>query len=340
MIWKNIEVFNVSEITESEDGNGFTTHRFPSSVEAVLSDQGKRMNVGTTGVELRFKMIGDTVKIHLVADVDEGAVLSAHLYRGSILSGWRDFSQTLFGGEGTVLTVEKAKKDNFLKEVERDGAFPFSSDVVRIVFNGGKIKLIDVEGEVEPPKREDLPRRTYLAYGSSITHGSLSLNLSSSFVSLVGEHFGTDVRNLGLAGSALMEKEVADFIADEGKAGKWDFCTLCMGINCLARSENEIRECVGYMIERVAKANPDKHVFCISPMFSEADMRNSPAPKLWRKIVKEAVKEANSDFVHYVNGLDLIGAPRWLSGDLTHPSPRGVREITKNLIGAMEKYVK
>lgn len=340
MIWKNIEVFNVSEITESEDGNGFITHRFPISVEAALSDAGKRMNVVTTGVELRFKMITDTVKIHLVADVQEGDVLSAHLYHGSIISGWRDFSQTVFGGEGSVLTIEKPTKSKLLKEVERDGSFPFSSDVVRIVFNGGKIKLIDVEGEVEPPKREDLPKSTYLAYGSSITHGSLSLNMSSSFASLVGEHFGADVRNLGLAGSALMEKEVADYIAEEGRVGRWDFCTVCMGINCLSRPENEIKECVDYMIKRISEANPNKHVFCISPMFSEADMRFSPAPALWRNIIEKTVDEVNSAFVHYVNGLDLIGSPRWLSADLTHPSPRGVREIARNLIAEIKKYVK
>ena len=62
MIFQNIDFHNVSELTEKEDG-GYTMHRFPVGVEEELSDQGKNANKVSTGVELRFRMISDNVRL-------------------------------------------------------------------------------------------------------------------------------------------------------------------------------------------------------------------------------------------------------------------------------------
>ena len=113
-----------------------------------------------------------------------------------------------------------------------------------------------------------------------------------------------------------------------------------MDINCLSRPENEIHVSVGYMIARVASFNPDKHVFCIFRMFSDADIRSSSAPDTWRRTIEELLKKKISPFVHYINGLELLGGAHRLSGDLTHPSPRVVREISKNLIKKISNFIR
>ena len=105
MIYKNLEIFNVSELSEGTNG-GMRIHRFPISVENAFGDQGKRMNKNATGVEIRFRMISDTVKLRLSMEGASGA--SAYFYRGSVLSKWQDLSRYISGGEGSELVFEKA----------------------------------------------------------------------------------------------------------------------------------------------------------------------------------------------------------------------------------------
>jgi hypothetical protein len=336
MIYKNMELFNVSELSEGSMG-GMRIHRFPISVEEEFGDQGKRMNRNATGVEIRFRMISDTVKLHLSAEGDGG--IGSTFYRGSVLSKWQDLSRYISGGKGSVLVFEKADRPDLYKEITKSGNFPYSPEIIRLVISGGPLQIVGVEGEIEPPRKEDLPSRTYLAYGSSITHGSSALSVPYMFTTLVGERFNAQVRNLGMAGSALLEHGVADHIAEIGKKGEWDFATLCMGIDCLSRAEADIYESVGYMINTVADANPTKHIFCISPIFSSSDISGSESPKRWRRIIRELVEKRNSPYVHYVDGLSLMNGAWGLSGDFVHPAPVGVRAISKNLISEIEKYI-
>ena len=336
MIYKNMELFNVAELSEGENGE-MKIHRFPSSAEKAFGAQGLKMSRNATGVEIRFKMISDSVKLHLSMEGESGA--GALFYRGSVLSKWQDLSRHVSGGKGSVLTFEKIYSPEIFEEITRSGDYPYSPDVVRRVFGGGPLQIVGVEGEIEPPCKEDLPKKTYLAYGSSITFGSSALSSPYMFTNLVGDHFKMAVRNLGMAGSALVEHEVADFIADIGAKGEWDVATLCMGINCLGRAEEDIYESVGYMIDKVAGANPNKHIFCISPIFCQDDIKGKEAPKKWRRIIGELVEKYNSPYLHYINGLELMDGAWGLSGDFVHPAPIGVRGIAKNLIEIMEKYV-
>ncbi len=57
-----------------------------------------------------------------------------------------------------------------------------------------------MKGKVEPPRSGDLPEKTYLAYGSSITHGSLGLIQPDSYAFRIAQQLGTDYLNLGFAG--------------------------------------------------------------------------------------------------------------------------------------------
>ena len=338
MIYKDILLHNVSEITPV-DGGGFAFHRLPVSVEATMSEQGQRMNRFTTGVELRFKMISDKVKITLRHVGPPTSSAQVYVYHGSVLGGWDEFTKSIPGGTCREIEINKYPRMTMLWEATKAGDYEFSPEIVRLVLPAGTLELCDVEGEFEPPLPEDMPKETYLAYGSSITNGSLALNMPSTFTTVVGEHFRVDVRNLGFASSAKLERAVADEIAAMGERGEWSFATLCMGINVLRIEESDFAERVDYMIRAVAGRNPDKHIFCISPFLCEDDMEGSDIPTTFRRVVKEAVENYGSYMVHYVDGLSLMGTPAGLSGDLTHPSPIGVRMISDGLIRAIREYI-
>ena len=333
MIFQNIDFHNVSELTENGDG-GYTLHRFPAWVENELSDGGKNANKISTGVELRFRMISDSVKIKLK---HSGKSTSISIYRGGVIGSWDEVAVPILGGDVYELTINK-KNTDMLEKINTAAGFGFSHEIVRLVCNSSGLSFYGVEGEVLPPKKEEVPTRTYLAYGSSITHGSNALAIPYSFAFRVAEHFRADCLNLGLAGSARMEMGVIDHIADLGALGEWDFATVCMGINVLSMDQCEFRRRVRYAVETVTAKNPEKHVFFISPIYCHADMKGEKTAARFREIVGEEAMRVVTPYVHYINGLELLSDPSGLSGDYVHPSPIGIERITNLLIERISPF--
>ena len=338
MIFQNIDFHNVSELTKDEFGS-YVMHRFPLSVEQTLNEGGKNANKVTTGIELRFKLVSDSVKLKLRLDAPSTSATTVYIYRGNIVGGWQECAASVVGGETKELIINKHPNTEKLNEITKSASFGFSPEVVRIVLNSSSIRFAAIEGDVVPPSKDDIPKLTYLAYGSSITHGSLSLNIPSTFVSQIGEHFRCDVRNLGLAGNARLENTVADEIAAMGERGEWDFASLCMGINILDIECSDFEQRVKNMIKTVAERNSQKHIFCISPFYCNADMEGSDKPGKFREIVCRAVAEFDSPYVHYIDGSKILDGPWGLSGDFVHPAPIGVRAIANGLIEIYSKYI-
>ena len=93
------------------------------------------------------------------------------------------------------------------------------------------------------------------------------------------------------------------------------------------------------MIKTVAERNSQKHIFCISPFYCNADMEGSDKPGKFREIVCRAVAEFDSPYVHYIDGSKILDGPWGLSGDFVHPAPIGVRAIANGLIEIYSKYI-
>jgi hypothetical protein len=74
-------------------------------------------------------------------------------------------------------------------------------------------QLLRVEGEIAPPRPGQIPAISYLAYGSSITHGSYALRTGETYPARVGRALGVNVINLGFGAAAYLEPEMAQWIA-------------------------------------------------------------------------------------------------------------------------------
>lgn len=342
MIYQNVELFNVSELTAFEDG-GMEFHRFPLWVEAAFADQGVRMNRSNTGVEVRFRIKNGPVTLRFRMQ-DEDAVCPIYIYQGGVIHESRNmnFVRYIRGDRITEVTVYPPDKE--LQEkfecIHQSGQFPYDVNLVRLVICNGRMRFFGVEGDCEPPREGDVRGLRYLAYGSSITHGATSIITPYSYVYQTAENLRMDARNLGMAGACRMEPEVADYIAAEGVKGNWDVATLCLGINVLAWETEKIEARVDYMIRTVAGANPEKHIFLISPIYCGDDYKKEGKAENWRRIIERQVKEYHSPFVHYIDGLSLLDGAWGLSADRVHPSPLGVRAIAQNLTAAMLPVLK
>ena len=106
MIFKNMEFHNVEEIIECR--KGYAMQRIPSFVSEKLNEGARNGSCRfTTGVEIRFRMQSDTVKITLSAEKDIEAQ-TAFIYYGSFQGGWQKSSAALTE-EGTAIEIKRLK---------------------------------------------------------------------------------------------------------------------------------------------------------------------------------------------------------------------------------------
>lgn len=330
MIYKNFEIHNIAELIHNDDGS-ISWKRVPSEVHAQMETQMiDRVIRNSTGVELRFVIKGDSATIRMsTSENDPDSFSTFHVYRGGIQGGWRDHEiHCHVTGEIQNFVIKKSENIPHLKEMTDRSGYNWDCEVVRIIFDRGIYKIYDITGDIEPPSKTQCPPKTILSYGSSITHGSNSIDMSHSWVSVVAHNLNMDARNLGMAGSCALEPAMADYIASEGEKGKWDIATLELGINVLGWEDDKITDRVENIINQVAGRNTDKHIFVISPFYHCGDNFNeNDNAKKWRKIIDETVIRLNYQNVTYINGLEVIGDMSYMSADEVHPNIYGVQRI-------------
>lgn len=339
MIYKNVEIFNVEEIINNEDGS-ISWLRVPENVFHNLEsgEQGKRMAKGSTGVEIRFVLKGEKAVIKMCTSVGKGRF---HVYRGGIQGGWQDHEANKSVDENVeefeILKSENPQRLKIMSDKQNHG---WDSEVIRILFDSGMFKIFDITGDIELPEKSQVPDKTLICYGSSITHGSNALDISHSWPSVLGYNIGVDVRNLGMAGSCFMEPDFVEYIARDGEKGNWDIAILELGVNVMNWEEDKFRERIKNTIIQIAGRNEDKPVFVISPFYlCDDDFDEHCKAALWRTIIGESVNELGFSNVTYINGLDLLGDMSLISADQVHPNIYGVAQIAERITKIIRRVV-
>ena len=341
MIFKGCEVFNAAELFQNEDGST-SWCRVPVAVSDIM-EKSKKIAYCATGVELRFVMKSDTVKLVLSAKEPENVESAVfHVYRGGLQGGWEDHEvDTFIHNEPHEHVIHRSKNMKNLHTMTEMIGLDWSEEVVRVIFDRGDICIHDIIGDVVPPTKEQCPSKMILFYGSSITHGSNSIDISHTWASQVGYRLNMDVRNLGMAGSCCMEPALADYIATEGEQGKWDVAVLELGINVLDWEEPKIYERVENILRQVAGRNAGKPVVVISPFYYGAEaLRGSKAGEKWRRVIPEVIEKLNYSNVHYLKGTDILGDISGMSADEIHPSIYGIQQIADRLTAALQNILK
>ena len=333
MIYKGIDVHGAAYLETAE--NGVIPRRYPENVRQALNTSGKTAALNLCGVELRFVPEGD-VTITL-STVGEKALNRAQLYYGNTQAGW-ETGEVKIDHTPREITFRQSARTAFLDNAAAACGHPFKPTVLRLALENAQIIIHNIEGNVRPPKADELPNETILFYGSSITHGSLAAAPSTYWTRRVAENLRRDHVNLGLAGSCLAQREVADWIASRND---WQTAVLEMGINMVDNVESEdYRSRVRYMLETVHAAHPDKYKFCVDVFYYYGDLFDTGRVKEYRKIMAEEVARIGSDRVVHISGLDILTGVGGLSEDMVHPNVTGVEEIARNMTAKLSAYLK
>lgn len=328
MKYKNLEIYNTYDLIPLEDG-GVTWIRVPKQIyDQIDNERGQRQLTTSTGVELRFVMHSDEVKIRMKSISPSSKVTTFHVYYGSIQAGWDGHEVDKYiSCEYTDFVIKKPKNMDTLKQITQEFNMPFDPEVVRIIFDRGQFAILNVEGDISVPSENQVPQQKLLCYGSSITHGSNALNASNTWSYLLSHYLKMDLINLGMAGSCLLEKAMIDHIAST----TWDIAILELGINALHFDEETIRERVNYAISTISQSHPNQPIYVLSPFYCYDDYYKTGKAQVWREIISQTISLYQYSTITYIDGLDILGNMSLLSADEVHPNIYGVQQIYEKL---------
>lgn len=332
--WKNAALFNVEEIEERQDG-AVLLRRFPKNVQDSFGDKmfvNKYVARMTTGCEIR--LVSDGAAVTVSAWDADGVV---EVYKGDY------FVKTVTVPCGRTTTIFLG--DVSIKMGEYD-MLPhrgrFAPWVWRIVFAHdfcGILHDIEPVTPIRPPAPNELPAKTILAYGSSITHGACSMVFSNAYIARAAQALNMDVLNKGMGGSCFCEKEVADYIAD----AEWDAAVLELAVNMLGKfSPEEYEKRAGYVLSRALSTG--KPVVFISHFRHFRDLPDEKEAQAalnaeFRKKAEILSQRYACENLLYIDGRELLDDYKLLTADLIHPSVYGHSVIGHRLAEKMVKFL-
>ena len=330
MIHAQIEFHNVAELRAVDNLPGLCLQRVPEEVRLALNDKAQQRVLSPAGSEIRFVSQESEVKVTLSCPAGQAEVIP-------FWGGFQGNQRFAINPEPRVLELTYPERLRQL-EPEVSGNMVFAPQVWRLQLRGEGLHFHGIEGKgLRPPAREEVPACRYLAYGTSITHGSAATGMHLTYVVQAARRLGADLINLGVGGSAYCEPELADYMA--GRAD-WDLSTLCLSVNMIGGgfSVEQFRERTSYMIDKMAGADPKRPVVCITILPYYADFcdqvegrHGEGLAEEFRQVLREVVGRSPHPNVHLVEGRELLRDITGLSADLLHPADHGMIQIGENL---------
>lgn len=330
MVFENkIQVHNAVELIRGE--NGHIACRVPESVRQKMEHPDAPFNC--TGIEFRFVIEEGnqaTVRVHF-NETDTRTSHVCALYLGNHQYGWQWLRQIQIVPGMNEITVTLPENMEELETLSKEFGDPFAARVVRLIMPRGQFEICDVEGNVRPPLRSELPSRYGVFYGSSITHGSVAHVVTANYVSLVTRALKIDSLNKGFGGACYMEPDLVDYVLSHRDAA---FISVEVGTNCYGVLEDEeLRRRVEYMIEQFKKDPAGRQLFVIDCLAVNERYDGC------RQLVRDCVNASGCPDIHYVNGLSLLPNRQYLATDGIHPTLDGHIHIGQRYAEILRQYL-
>lgn len=178
-----------------------------------------------------------------------------------------------------------------------------------------------------------------LIYGSSILQGASASRPGLAYPAILSRATGFNFINMGLSGSAKMEKSVADAIAGmEAEA---------FILDCVPNSSpKEITERTAYLVKGIRKEHPKKPIIIIQSIIRESGnwdqsaaltvkQQNENIKTEYEKLKKEGIKK-----LYFISADKLIGTDHEGTIDGVHPNDLGFGRMVDILKPKISKILK
>lgn len=326
MIYKNVELFNVEECQEWDKGAMLC--RFPCDATKDTKDRASWMAYAAMGCEVRFVCEAEGFWITLGAVAQN---VDVYVMRGDYTVGKFTIPAA---GRKTIQYEVKKLFQGYDKTLMEQFDERFHHDVWRFYFHSEGACVFfgcnALNGIVRPPKPCEVPKKTMLAYGSSITHWCWAMDSRNSYIQQVARRLNMDVLNKGMAGACRMEDSIMEYLLS---MRNWDVAFLELGANVVySYSVEEFRSRVEFLVSQICKNCPDKKVFLTGFYYGLAD-RLDAVEKVseFTKILSEIKSRYMLSNLIYLDGKSIMDSGSYLSYDLCHPSDYGHIRMGENL---------
>jgi lysophospholipase L1-like esterase len=333
MIYSNVLLHNFEGAYGMQGNDGILLKRLPKDVLERIRSEGKIPYENASGGEIRF-----------VCDWESDVEVKLKCYSGigSATVFYGDCQDETYRIDCEIKCI-KLKKPLFMhNEKYMELEWIFNPKVCRILLEG-QICLISVNGSgVRPPEVREVPQKTFVSYGTSITQGFRASLPHLSYVKQLTNILNMDCLNFGCSGNAYCETAIAEYIATLD----CEFVTICISVNMLNQgvSLDEFKQKAEQFISIIAASHKNKHIFCISilPSFLDIELcwpdRNPKATvQEYRDCLLEIVNTSNMPKLKYIDGSKLLDINKHLSADTLHPSDYGMTIIAQRLAEEISK---
>lgn len=315
MIYDDIEFFNTEEI--NENGNIL---RFKESLILSLGNEkhqrGRFYGYRSIGAELRFVTESKFFDLKLRADKEDTKV---YVFLGDYMH------QTFVLKEGIVTNLHVEIPERFYNLKEQLPTTNFAVNVIRIVIGySGYVSYIGLNtyGKRRPPKKEEVPSKALLLYGSSISHGSEALEYINSYAFLLSKLLHIDVLNKSIPGSCQAEDAMCDYL----NTIKSDMAFVSLGVNVLGLYSLEDYQ---YHLNLLLDSLQADNVFYTS-VLDNSNIFEPNSLGHQRMIQFREYAKSLKKFT-YIDPKDILPEVTALTTDLLHPSDYGQLVIALNL---------
>jgi hypothetical protein len=304
---------------EPREGGTWQLPRYPASARHALNERGRLVSMDSCGVELRFVTPAKNIRLTLIAEDFDTDV---HVYRGAFLLATHRLAK------GVPTAVFLSPTDNFAEAAETTlTSGGWSTDVWRVALGRASFLFHHLETfghAVRPPRADEKPPATWIAYGSSITHSH-----HGGYPYHAARLLHWDVLGKGLCGSCHIETEATDYLATTAKETRAHIITAELGVNMRrAYTAEEFARRAGYFVKTIRAANPATRLVLITAFTNSAHFPREPREDFTRMlsfdaILRDLVSTTADPFLHLIEGSELLPDLTLLSADLLHPTPSG-----------------
>ncbi|MBE7042833.1 MAG: hypothetical protein E7399_04985 [Ruminococcaceae bacterium] len=326
-----VQLFNVGGVEKTMFG--YALERFPREVYREASCYGALGATSSSGCEIRFVREDPKswVRVTLFAEMSQGYI-PVVVMRGERV----EKVHMLPPSQHYTIEVSPINYDT----VENPGFFAkdsFDKSVIRLVLGSARINVCQIESygkPIRPPKAEEIPQKTVLAYGSSVTHGAHGLLGTSFYVSVAARLMKSQVLNKGMGGACFKEKCVVDWITSLPN----DYFIFEPGTNMYGEYENdEIYKRGMYVLEQYYQKHPNNYVFLLEPPMPNQACKE---PEKYGALV-ETVHKMQRAIQHnqciLVAREDYQPDSSYVMVDMIHPTTEGHVMMGTHLAGVIRK---
>lgn len=324
------EPFSIHGVYFDKEENRFV--RLPYSVASTVNPGVSNLYKQTAGGRVRFKTTSSSISFKYTIEKTTTRKVAPSCARGfSVYENgiFRGIVYPIIGDFGDKDVIEYTDSVKLIEEGLKDIEiyFPLYSNVQNLSLAFSENSQIF--------KPEEYLNKTILYYGSSITQGGCASRPGNDYQAYIQRWTNTDYINLGFAGNAKGEKEMAEYIVTR----KPDIVVMDYDYN--APSAEHLKDTHFAFYQILRKGLPNTPIIMMSRPNYSSLIKDDEAR---RKVVKASYNKAKKDgdsLVSFVDGRYLFGKDERESCTLdgTHPNDLGFYRMARKLYPTIKKYL-